>query len=472
MLRVPVESSSFTLSVLGSCLLAAVSSLSACAEPEATLPDERGGAAGVGGDPSSGGQQATGGALTAGGAASGGAPPTGGTVTIGGAVAAGGQPASGGALASGGLVSGGAPPTGGTGGTFNDTVCGTADEDGSVLLGCPAEQVIDEVVFASYGDPVGDCGAWAKGSCDAATAVAVVEGRCSGRRSCVVPATNAVFGDPCSGTAKRLAVEVTCVVGEPIGTDGAPFKGVANSSCPQRQALGVSWYYNWMQNENEACADGNGGEFVPMVWGHPGAEQTAAGIASAVDSFAGRGHTHVLAFNEPDNCPDAAGNGGQACIPVADAISLMPAFAHPSLRIGSPATAANANPGQAWFTDYMTQLNADASLRNDFLAVHWYGWNAGSCDASAAQLESYLNWVEGFAGDRPIWLTEWGCLNASAPDEATVVSFYLGALAVFERHPRIERYAWYPWAANCHLVDDDGSLTALGAAYAAAPATR
>lgn len=68
-----------------------------------------------------------------------------------------------------------------------------------------------------------------------------------------------------------------------------------------------------------------------------------------------------------------------------------------------------------------------------------------------------------------IWLTEWGCLNDSAPDVQTVVDFYNGALAVFARHPRVQRYAWYPWSTNLHLVNDDGSLTALGVAYAAAP---
>jgi hypothetical protein len=120
----------------------------------------------------------------------------------------------------------------------------------------------------------------------------------------------------------------------------------------------------------------------------------------------------------------------------------------------------------------MNMLNANTSLRADALAIHWYGWNAGSCDANASQLESYIKWAEGFSGARPIWITEWGCLNQSAPDEQTVVKFYNAALGVFARHPRIQRYAWYPWSANLHLVNDDGSLTALGTAYAAAPAYR
>lgn len=118
----------------------------------------------------------------------------------------------------------------------------------------------------------------------------------------------------------------------------------------------------------------------------------------------------------------------------------------------------------------MTSVNGSATLQADFIALHWYGWNSGSCDAKASQLESYIKWAEGFSGNRPIWLTEWGCLYQSAPDTTTVLNFYNGALAVFSRHPRVQRYSWYPWSTNNELVNSDGSLTTLGMAYAAAPA--
>ena len=242
-----------------------------------------------------------------------------------------------------------------------------------------------------------------------------------------------------------------------------PYKGVANSPCAARTALNVSWYYNWTPRETEPCSDGRGGEFVPMLWGHAGAEQSASGITSAIANMVSRGYKTVLGFNEPDN-------PSQSNIPVANAIALWPAFDNRALLVGSPATAANANPGQAWFTNFMNELAARPGLRVDFLAIHWYGWNAGSCDANAAQLENYVRWAERFAGNRPIWITEWGCLNASAPNSETVVNFFNGAIAMFARHPRIERYAWYPWATNCGLNASNGSLTPLGQAYAAAPA--
>jgi hypothetical protein len=242
-----------------------------------------------------------------------------------------------------------------------------------------------------------------------------------------------------------------------------PYKGVANSPCAVRMMLKTSWYYNWTQSA-DTCAAAQGGEFVPMIWGHTGNEQSATGIASSITSFVGKGYGNVLGFNEPDN-------SGQANMPVATAIALWPSFNNPAIKIGSPATSAN-SAGQTWFQSFMNMLNADASLRADFVAIHWYGWNAGSCDAKASQLESYLKSAEGWAGSRPIWLTEWGCLNDSAPDTQTVVNFYNGAVAMFAKHPRLVRYAWYPWSTNLDLVDSGGALTALGVAYAAAPSTR
>ncbi|XP_072176985.1 L-rhamnose-binding lectin CSL3-like [Diadema setosum] len=34
---------------------------------------------------------------------------------------------------------------------------------------------------------------------------------CNGKSHCIIPATNRVFGDPCSGTRKYLGVTYTCV---------------------------------------------------------------------------------------------------------------------------------------------------------------------------------------------------------------------------------------------------------------------
>lgn len=263
------------------------------------------------------------------------------------------------------------------------------------------------------------------------------------------------------GGGRADAGSATDATGPGAGDAGIPFKGVANSACTDLPALGAAWYYNWTLSRGNCTAS----QFVPMLWGHTGNEQTASGITNALSGLVTAGYTTVLGFNEPDTAT-------QSNMSVAAAIALWPSFNHPSLRVGSPATSANA-AGQAWFADFMAQVNADTTgtLRVDFITAHWYGWNAGSCDANAASFESYVRSIEAIPGNRPIWFTEWGCLNQSNPDAATVQAFFSGALRMFARHPRIERYAWYPWTTNNELVLN-GGLTALGMVFAAAPAAK
>ena len=61
-------------------------------------------------------------------------------------------------------------------------------------------------------------------------------------------------------------------------------------------------------------------------------------------------------------------------------------------------------------------------------------------------------------------------MNLSAPTAAGVIAFFNGALAVFAKHPRLARYAWYQWSTNCEVYNTDSTLTGLGQVYAAAPA--
>ncbi|HEY5449235.1 MAG TPA: glycosyl hydrolase [Polyangia bacterium] len=373
-----------------------------------------------------------------------------------------GASARGGSGGSGGTTGGAAGANGGDGGGATAGSGGTTGSAGSASTGA-----------AGTGDSGGTNGAAGNGS--AGTGGGAAGGR--GGTTGVAGSGGGAGRGGTTGTAGRGGTTGTGGTGGgPAGgggTTGAggqggivgmqPYKGVANSPCAARTMLGVTWYYNWTQTESEPCSNGQGGQFVPMIWGHTGNEQSATGIANSITSFVNKNYGFVLGFNEPDNT-------GQSNIPVATAISLWPSFNNPAIKIGTPGTAANANPGMAWYTSFMNMLNANTSLRADFMAIHWYGWNAGSCNATASELENYIKWAEGFAGNRPIWITEWGCLNQSAPDVQTVVTFFNGAVAMFAKHPRVVRYAWYPWATNHALVDSSGALTALGTAFAAAPA--
>jgi hypothetical protein len=51
-------------------------------------------------------------------------------------------------------------------------------------------------------------------------------------------------------------------------------------------------------------------------------------------------------------------------------------------------------------------------------------------------------------------------------------AFYTGAVAMFAKHPLLQRYAWYQWDTYNELPNSDHSLTPLGAVYASSPSTR
>ena len=420
----------------------------ACSGTDNPGSSSAGGNPGVGGLAGSagaiGGTVATGGASQAGGAANssggvntGGAANTGGTTSTAGAASTGGTTATGGSAATGG----------------NSSVGGTKATGGSLTAG--------GVSTTGGGSNVG--GAKATGGGSAVGGATSVGGTKATGGAATTGGSKATGGTSAAGGTK--ATGGMAATGGTAGAGGKPYKGVANSPCLARTNLNVSWYYNWMQTANEPCSSPNvGGEFVPIIWGHTGAEQTAASITSAIAAMVGRGNTSVLGFNEPESTT-------QSNIPVATAISLWPAFNNPAIRVGTPATSAGP-AGVTWFNSFTTQLNANVSLRGDFLAIHWYGWSLASCDATGAALEGYINQIQAIPGNRPIWLTEWGCLSLPAGTTDAVTRAHMaGAIAMFARHPRLERYAWYPWASAIHSLNNaDGTLTALGAIYAAAPA--
>lgn len=87
------------------------------------------------------------------------------------------------------------------------TVCGTANENQALSMTAPFGLLFTGVSFASYGTPNGTCGSFTTSSCHAATSSSVIQAAAIGQNSFTVNANNAVFGDPCVGTFKRLYVE-------------------------------------------------------------------------------------------------------------------------------------------------------------------------------------------------------------------------------------------------------------------------
>ena len=86
-------------------------------------------------------------------------------------------------------------------------MCGTANENGSITLTAPPGNVFTAIEFASYGTPTGSCNSFTIGGCHEPNSVTITEVVFLNNNSGSISATNAVFGDPCNGTGKRLYIQ-------------------------------------------------------------------------------------------------------------------------------------------------------------------------------------------------------------------------------------------------------------------------
>ncbi|XP_023734592.1 beta-galactosidase 6 [Lactuca sativa] len=80
-----------------------------------------------------------------------------------------------------------------------------------VHIRCPHNRIISRIIFASHGNPSGDCERYSIGKCHSPTSRRVVERACLGKRQCSISHTVETFGgDPCPGTPKTLLVDARC----------------------------------------------------------------------------------------------------------------------------------------------------------------------------------------------------------------------------------------------------------------------
>ena len=86
-------------------------------------------------------------------------------------------------------------------------VYGEVREHETLTLMAPAGTVFTAVTFASYGTHTGTNGNYAIGGCHASNSQKVVESLILGKNKVTISASNDVFGDPCYGTFKSLAVQ-------------------------------------------------------------------------------------------------------------------------------------------------------------------------------------------------------------------------------------------------------------------------
>ncbi|KAF2016391.1 glycoside hydrolase family 128 protein [Aaosphaeria arxii CBS 175.79] len=220
----------------------------------------------------------------------------------------------------------------------------------------------------------------------------------------------------------------------------------------------TTWMYNWASSFKGPAGPY---EFVPMLWSD--APSLTRDWFANVDIYAkaGPGTTHVLSFNEPDQC----GNGGACMLNLGKIVAAHKRWMEPLRRydkkvlIGSPAVTNGrriGNRGPVGVEYLKLFLEGCTDCKIDFVCIHWYG--------SYSDVELFKRHVidtRNIAKTRPIWITEFGVFGS----DAQILGFLSVVLPWLDSQPDVHRYAMF-WAAPGFLLNPAGSaLSTLGQAY-------
>lgn len=216
--------------------------------------------------------------------------------------------------------------------------------------------------------------------------------------------------------------------------------------------LNTSWRYQWNHTEMSTV----NWEFAPMSWGHGTAndDQDIVNFANLYNT------THLMSFNEPDDCDSQSGQWGTPKLCTIDeAVRLHKNLTKTGMRIVSPGGREEAPFG--WLKQFHEKATAQ-DIRIDVIAVHWYDWGSSptsNTNPTAQQVfdrfRAYLTRVHNLYG-LPIWITEF---NANpARSQAINAGFLELAMPYLESLDYIERYCWFAFNSGTHFYGwDDAS---------------
>lgn len=222
--------------------------------------------------------------------------------------------------------------------------------------------------------------------------------------------------------------------------------------------LDNTWFYFW-SNNGDSTLDL---EYAPMSWGAGGADEDSD-IVLYQNKYKA---THVMGFNESDNCNDQSGQYNNLC-QVDVAVGYYENLMKTGMRLLSPSGRENAPFG--WLKDFYDRANQE-DVRIDAIGVHWYDWgsnpsNSPNADPNAVfqRFVTYLQNVYDLYG-LPIWITEF---NAN-PNRTNAVNYQFMQLALpyLESLDYVERYVWFqPNSDVADYYDTSGNLTNIGTVY-------
>jgi len=224
--------------------------------------------------------------------------------------------------------------------------------------------------------------------------------------------------------------------------------------------LGINntWFYRW---NNQGVSDLKR-ECTPMSWGYGGANDDSD-IELYISKYK---NTHVLGFNEPDDCNGQSGQYNNMC-DVDTALGIYENLMKTGLRLVSPACRQNSVFN--WL-DSFNSLAVQNNIRIDVIAVHWYDWNSNPQNSPNAdplnifnRFKNYLDQVYDNYG-LPIWITEF---NANKFRTTDVNHQFMDlALPYLESLDYVERYSWFePVSGVADFYNNDMELTDIGILY-------
>mgnify|MGYP001422864113 FL=1 len=231
-------------------------------------------------------------------------------------------------------------------------------------------------------------------------------------------------------------------------------KGTAGDT----ESMNNNWFYKWSNNGNSDMSR----EYVPMAWG-----KGAADDLNDIEIFKQKyKSTHLLAFNEPDNCNDQSGQYGNMCI-VDTSLVYYKNLLKTGLRMVSPAT----RQGEvfSWLNEFNYKAE-NQEIRIDVIAVHWYDWTSNPENSPNANPQDiynrFVNYLENVYNlyGLPIWITEF---NANRYRNEWVHRQFLQlALPYLEETEYIERYSFFPPVTDqADFFDENNNFTQIGEFY-------
>lgn len=224
------------------------------------------------------------------------------------------------------------------------------------------------------------------------------------------------------------------------------------------QGMNNTWFYRWSnQGESNLLR-----EYTPMSWGRAGADDDDD-ISVYQSKYKS---THVLAFNEPDDCNGQSGQYGNMCV-VDTAVVVYKNLMKTGLRLVSPACRQGAVFN--WLESF-NQLAIENDIRIDVIALHWYDWSANPLNTPNENPQNIFNRFAGYLENvhnlygLPIWITEFNA-NKHRTEQVNREFMQL-ALPYLESLDYVERYSWFePVSGTADYYDSQNNLTLIGDFY-------